>query len=123
YLRGRHAVQHGVVDDLRVAGLEVQPGEVRRRGEVRVDEEAPVVVGPAAGCGRTVRAVRQAERDPPLARAQRQHRDGGAGPGRRAGGGGGGGGVVAGGAAEPPPQAARASAAATSGATARTRYR
>ena len=71
----RHPEQDRVVHDLRVLRKELAAGDVRRRGQLRVDEEAAVLVGAARRRVRPVRA-RHGQRDEALARAQRAGRRG-----------------------------------------------
>jgi hypothetical protein len=47
------AVEDRVVDELRIARLQHHSGQHGVGGELRVEQDAPVVVGPAGGaCGR-----------------------------------------------------------------------
>ena len=69
------AEQDGVVHDRRLAGDDLGAGDERVLGEVRVDQEAAVVVRAAARCRRRVGAARQRELQEALTGAQWCARD------------------------------------------------
>jgi hypothetical protein len=66
-------VDDRVVHDGQVVRLEPAAGQVGRRGEFRVDQEAPVFVGAAVRRGRLI-GPRQPHVDEPFARSQRGRR-------------------------------------------------